>query len=51
MWYTSRSSVGVAASGASNKPMLPTADTRPAGNPMDPMRRLTGRPLARPEGT
>jgi len=28
-----------------NKPMVPTAHTWPAGNPIDPMRRHMGRPL------
>lgn len=31
----------------SNKPMVPTAYTWPAGNPIDPVRRPMGRPLGR----
>ena len=34
-----------ATSGASNKPVLPTAHDGPNANPLDPMRRQTGQPL------
>lgn len=34
-----------------NKPVLPTADTRPNEDPPDPLRRQTGEPLDRPQVT
>ena len=34
-----------AGAGVPNKPVLPTATTPPANNPLRPLRRQTGRPL------